>query len=279
MNLSRAARQPGEVAAARGEAVPPGTEGLRCLLSPSGSISLAYLAAITVAEVVTALADTRLGLILHVVLLTALLLHAAFIASEAHRGLLLTLSLAPLIRILSLSMPLEEVDLKYWYAVVPAPLLVASIVVARTIRLSRHDLGLTPGFLPTQLLVAATGFLLGPVEYLILRPDPLIESFNWAAVWLPALILMVGTGFVEELVFRGMMQTTARRALGRPGIIYAAVVFAVLHIGYRSVLDMVFVFGVALFFAWVVVRTRSILGVTLSHGFTNISLFLIVPFL
>jgi membrane protease YdiL (CAAX protease family) len=36
---------------------------------------------------------------------------------------------------------------------------------------------------------------------------------------------------------------------------------------------------VGLFFGWVVQRTRSLLGVTLSHGLTNIVLFLVMPYL
>ena len=68
------------------------------------------------------------------------------------------------------------------------------------------------------------------------------------------------------------------QALGRFGLLYVALLFAVLHIGYRSVLDVVFVFGVALLFGWVAEATWSLLGVTLAHGVTNIVLFLIMPF-
>jgi membrane protease YdiL (CAAX protease family) len=53
----------------------------------------------------------------------------------------------------------------------------------------------------------------------------------------------------------------------------------VLHFGYHSLLDVVFVFAVAVFFGWVLLRTRSIVGVTLSHGLTKIRLFLVFPLL
>jgi len=46
----------------------------------------------------------------------------------------------------------------------------------------------------------------------------------------------------------------------------------------RSLLDVLFVGVVGLFFGWVVHRTRSLLGVTLAHGLTNIILFLVMPF-
>jgi LysM repeat protein len=75
------------------------------------------------------------------------------------------------------------------------------------------------------------------------------------------------------------MQSASRQALGKASILYVAVVFAVLHLGYKSVSDVAFVFAVGLLFGWLVARTRSLLGVTLAHGVTNITLYLVVPFL
>ena len=98
-------------------------------------------------------------------------------------------------------------------------------------------------------------------------------------IWLPALILLVFTGFLEELIFRCVLQYTALQQLGRLGIPYIAVIYAVFHLGYHSVLDLLFVFGVALVFGWFVWRTGSILGVILSHGLTNITLYLVLPIL
>jgi hypothetical protein len=84
---------------------------------------------------------------------------------------------------------------------------------------------------------------------------------------------------LEEMIFRGLLQRSAGDALRRMGVVYVALLFAVLHIGYQSLADFCFVLLVGLFFGWVVQRTRSLLGVTLSHGLTNITLFLIMPFL
>ena len=76
-----------------------------------------------------------------------------------------------------------------------------------------------------------------------------------------------------------MMQSASRDALGKAAILYVSAVFAVLHIGFLSVPDVAFVFVIGLFFAWVVMKTGSILGVTLSHGITNIGLLLVRPLL
>jgi len=121
------------------------------------------------------------------------------------------------------------------------------------------------------------GIAFGLVEYLILKPDPLIAALRWQDVIVPALILVVATGFVEELAFRGVMQRSAQ-VLGSWGWICIAVVFSLLQIGHLSALHWLFVLLVALFFGWIVKRTGSILGVSLSHGLINVCLFLIFPF-
>ena len=63
----------------------------------------------------------------------------------------------------------------------------------------------------------------------------------------------------------------------RWGLGYVALLFGVLHIGYLSVLDVVFVMAVGLMFGYIVRWGGSILGVTLAHGLTNIMLFIVLP--
>jgi hypothetical protein len=238
-----------------------------------------YVTAVAAAELATTFTDARWGLAAHIAILAALLAHASLAGKRSYQGLFLALALAPLIRILSLTMPLEDVDLVYWYAIVAVPLLLTAAIVATNLKLTRQDLGLTLRALPLQGLIAVSGLGFGVAEYFILRPKPLIDELSWDSAALPALILLVGTGFNEEFVFRGVMQSASRQALGKLSILYVAVVFAVLHLGYKSVSDVAFVFAVGLLFGWLVARTRSLLGVTLSHGITNITLYLVLPFL
>jgi membrane protease YdiL (CAAX protease family) len=242
------------------------------------AVPLVYLAAIAAAELATVLIDPLLGASFHVLILAALILHASLVPDRPLHKLLVALSLAPLIRILSLSFPLQDVDLIYWYAIIAAPLLVAILFIASTIGLKREELGLTVRALRLQMLVASSGLAFGVVEYFILEPEPLIEGLTWASFLIPALILLIATGLVEELAFRGVLQSAAATALGKGALLYVATLFAVLHVGYRSPLDVAFVFCIGLFYGWVVAKTRSLLGVTLSHGLANVVLFLWIPF-
>ncbi len=247
---------------------------------PGVAAALAYLALITVAELLTTTPEPRTGLVLHGLLLVALLAHSAVASQRTYHRLLLALTIAPLTRIMSLSLPLAVASIPqmYWYLIISVPLFVATILTVRTLGLGREQLGLTLRRMPLQLPVAATGIVFGVVEYHILRPEPLIDNLSWPYVLGGFLILMICTGFAEELIFRGVMQYTALQALGSFGLLYVAVLFAVLHVGYKSVQDVAFVFVVAMVFGWVVRRTGSLFGVTLAHGLTNVILFMVMPF-
>lgn len=239
-----------------------------------------YAVAITSAEIATAYYNPIYGIACHVVLLVALLTHAALVYNQAINLVYLSLCLAPMIRIMSLSMPLIGVPPIYWYLIISIPLFAAAASVMRYAGFKPRGVGLNVDNLPIQLLVAFVGVPLGLMEYLILKPAPLVPELTFQHVWLPALILLVCTGFLEEFVFRGVMYRAAVETLGRwYSIIYISFIFGVLHITHRSPVDLVFVFAVALLFSVTVSFSRSLLGVSLAHGLTNIGLYIIWPYL
>lgn len=242
-------------------------------------VAIAYLAALTIAEVCTVFLSVSAGVVMHLILLLLILAHATRRLAFPDHRLWISLALTPLIRIISLSLPLSNFGLSYWFLYTSIPLFAAAIMIKRLLKVSWRDVGLTTRGLPLQLLIGLLGFGLGYMEYVILKPEPLIGEFTLQQLWWPMLILFVSTGLLEELTFRGIMQGTAVEQLGSArGIIYVAALFAVLHIGYKSLADVIFVFGVGVVFGWIVYKTRSIVGVTIAHGFTNTFLFLIMPF-
>ncbi len=241
--------------------------------------ALVYLLAITIAEVITVTNEPVWGVVCHIIILAAAILHSALSRGQTQQQLLLSLVLVPLVRIISLSMPLADIPKVWWYPIIYVPLLVAAVMVVHILGLRAEQVGLNFRLLPVQLVVALSGLVFGVLEYLILKPEPLVIGLTWQEIWLPALILLVCTGFVEEFIFRGVLQYTAQGIFGLWGIVYVSLIFAILHIGFLSWIDGIFVFAVALFFGWIVKKTGSLLGVTLSHGITNILLFLVVPFL
>ena len=240
--------------------------------------ALFYLAVIIIAELVTTFYQPMAGIACHAVILVAMLLDAALVDRYFSGRLVMALSLIPLIRIISLSMPLADIPQIWWYPIIYLPLLAAAIVVMRLLDYKPMDVGIRFGFIPFQLMIGLVGVGLGILEYIILTPEPLVTELTWQTAWLPALVLVLTTGFVEELIFRGVLQKVSVEMFGGWGIVYVSFLFAILHIGFLSWVDVILVFAIALFFGWVVNKTRSLFGVILCHGIINIILFIVAPF-
>jgi len=241
-------------------------------------IALAYLVGITVAEVITVTLSPVWGITFHIILLVVVIIYAALYREKIRWQLFLSLSLVPLIRIISLSMPLANIPQVWWYPIIYMPLLVAAFQMMRILGYSYSQIGFNLKKISIQLVVASTGFVIGLAEYFILREEAEVTGAILQETWLlSAFFLIVFTGFVEELIFRGVLQRTAEQSFGWWGVIYVSYLFAIVHVIHNSLLDIVFVFAVALFFGWVVKKTGSIIGVILSHGIANTVLFLVIP--
>src|SRR6187401_1312203 len=111
------------------------------------TLALIYLGLITLAELLTATIGSgtdyvRVGLSLHSLILVVLILHGATTRQTQTRRLLLTLALAPLIRILSISLPLQGLPLVYWYLIIGALLYLAAFVTAQMTGISLRRMGL-----------------------------------------------------------------------------------------------------------------------------------------
>jgi len=253
------------------------------LIKKTHFIYLLFLALIALAEILTVYSNTQLGMVLHSFIFVFLLIYYSYIPIHSFtnqlKSSLLALALVPLIRIISLSMPLFNFELTYWFLIIGIPLFISSFFVIRILNLKSNDIGLSWKNLGLNLIVSSSGLIFGYVEYLILKPEPLISTLNLNEAIIPGLIILIFTGFLEELIFRGIIQNVAEKVFQNIAIIYTAALYAILHIGNLSLLLIIFTFVVGIAFGLVVKKTGSILGVALSHGIINILLYLIFPFI
>jgi len=243
------------------------------------ALALMYMVGLIIAEVSVAYYNLQIGLTLESIILFALLINSSLNVSYNFSVLLRSMMALPIIRIIGLSIPLMQIQPLYWFPIISIPLFAASYTIMRSQGLSLKNVGFIWGNIPVQLLVAATGIFLGSLEYIILQPKPLIATFDLQNLIFASIIIIISTGLAEEVLFRGILQKNSINVFGAfYGLLYMAVLFTVLHIGWQSFPDLIFVFGVALFYGVVVYKTKSIFGVTLSHGLSNTFLFLVVPF-
>ncbi|MBN1370187.1 MAG: CPBP family intramembrane metalloprotease [Dehalococcoidaceae bacterium] len=242
-------------------------------------LAFVFLLLIAAAEAVTLFVDPLGGIVAFGFILLFALLIPALKNEYFPSRLILSLSLVPMVRIVSLSMPLENVPRIWWFPIMYTPLFLAALVVAFMLGLRLKETGFNLRRPFINLLVGISGIGLGFMEYLILKPEPMVAELTWQAALVPALILLFTTGMVEEYIFRGVLQQTAIELYGKWGIVYVSLIFAVLHMGFLSVADIFFVLVAGLYFGWVVHKTGSLTGVILAHGATNIVLFIVAPLL
>jgi len=213
------------------------------------------------------------------------------------------------LRILSLVMPLQEIPPIYWYAFIGAPLLVAALLTARHLGLSFASLGFSSPRWPLQIAIATSGLPLGLIAFFLVRPEPLTPSFQWRGLAIGSVILVIFVGFTEEFLFRALLLQVAPRRWGRPrvlrrpmgrgghrtgsdphdghfkkalpvdpGLFWSSAVFAIMSIGSRSFLYVLFVGLIGMFFGWCVRRTGSTWGVVAAHSALVIGALLIFPY-
>jgi hypothetical protein len=230
--------------------------------------------------------DAKAGIALHALILFTLLVHST-LESDPDKNFsqfLMALLIVPLIRILSLSMPLAHFSRISWFLLVSIPLFIATFTCMWMQALRPKDVGLSipiPRHTPIEAGVILLAIPFGITEYLILKPAPLpgLESGLGSANFIfYSFIFIVCTGFSEELVFRGLLQHNALRVMSKwSGILLVSMIFGVLHVGNLILLDSVLAFSVGFLFSVVREKTGSIYGISISHGVINIILFLIAP--
>ena len=237
-----------------------------------------YLFTIALAELVTTFFNPQFGLIMDGILILVIFLHTSLCRVKAQQKFLCTVMLVPLIRLVSLSMPLVGFESSFWFAIIGIPLLLSAYLVFRFTGYKLAEIGISTYKLPVQLLIGLSGIGLGWVEYQILKPDPLVQNVQLQDVLMISFFLLLFSGFLEEFIFRGLMQHAGQDVLGKYSLGYVALMFAVLYIGYHSLIDFVFVYFVGLCFGLIAKHTRSIWGVTLAHGLASITVYIIMPF-
>ncbi|MFC2069988.1 lysostaphin resistance A-like protein [Chloroflexota bacterium] len=242
--------------------------------------ALAYLIGLTAAEIITVSLASIWGIIFYIALLIAVIIYAAIVNDQVRQHLFLSLALVPLTRIISLSMPLANIPQVWWYPIIYIPLFLAAFQVMQLMGLEINQIGIHLKRIKPQIFIAFTGVVFGVAEYFILVEEAEATGQILQETWLLSVFFLLScTGFVEEVIFRGVLQLAAVRVFGWWGVVYVSYLFGVIHWIHNSMLDIAFVFVVALFFGWVVKRTESLLGVIFSHGIANVVLFMVMPVL
>ncbi len=243
-------------------------------------ILIYYILIILIAQIMITYYSITWGIILEAFLIISLIINSILIKSIKFSYLSQAMIILPLIKIISLNITVMAIKPIYWLVIATIPITIATIIFMKNMSITPRKAGLITGNLPLQLIIALTGIGLGIIEYTIIHPSALISNFNPINIILAGSIIVISTGLLEELIFRGIIQKLAENIMGNfSAIIFASILFTILNIGWNSPLNVIFIFLVSLYYGYVFQKTRSILGIGISQGLCNVTLFILLPFL
>jgi len=238
---------------------------------------LAYLCAVGLAETALALGWLVASLLLHVGILLTALAQFALQPQRVYARVLPALSLVSLLRILSMTLVVNWFDAIWLNPLVCLPLLVGIGLTLRLLELTPQQVGLSPLPRGWQGLIAASGVPLGLGLYWLSKPAP--PEFPSLWLFLFAGVALFLTGFVEELLFRGLVTNVLLQFFGLLGLALATILFGFMYLGTLSPGLILWMLGFGFCAGLCLKHTQSILGIGIAHGIMNVVALLLLPWL
>jgi membrane protease YdiL (CAAX protease family) len=190
------------------------------------------------------------------------------------------LGLAPLFRIVNVATPIA-LDFLVFVTMSYGFLLVAVFIFIYVHKISWKDIGVSFDkihvYLPLGIFL---GFVLAPIEYIILGSPAWIPEPSVFNILVLALVMFLFVGLAEELMFRSLIQTYLEK-LTSPymGLLLTSILFGLMHGVWTSYPELVFTFAAGLVFGWIFMRTRNLPFIAILHGAEDIFLFGLLPFI
>lgn len=250
------------------------TSGKRGISFPSRSL-LIPIAGIVVSESFLFFGFTWYALAGHLLTLVGCVL--APLRFDHDLPMLQVFALVPVFRLVNLGMPVFFELTIYWFPLIYGPLIPAIYLIGK----AENPISLSAGWKAALLalpLAVPFSAALGAVEYSIIEPPALIPSGSVVDLLTIAVVMIFFVGFVEELLFRGVLQRALATRIGRwPALVLASVLFGLMHSGYGVPAELVFAGTIGFVFGLVYDWTDSIVLISVMHGVLNIFLFGVIP--
>jgi membrane protease YdiL (CAAX protease family) len=193
---------------------------------------------------------------------------------------LLVLTIPAISRLMAYTLPLGELSPVFAYLVIGVPMGLTAVVFVWLLEHEWPDLSFAWQRLPYYLLLTAIGAAGGLLLYQVHQPAPLVGNDPLLLIFY-AFVLVVAMAFLEEWLFRDIMQTALTRLWGS-GILAGLIVacfYSALSLGQGPLLFSLLIFILALALSWLRLAGNNLLGVCLAHGAANLVFFLILPYM
>ncbi len=131
-----------------------------------------------------------------------------------------------------------------------------------------------------SLIGLAIGIPLGMGEYFVLHLAPAFPNFEVKYLFRDIVYMLCFVSIGEELLFRGLIQHDLVDAFGwKWGLFGASFLFAIMHLTWRSIPELGFVFIAGLILGALYLKTKSLTAPIVAHAVTNVMLVAVLPYI
>jgi len=147
--------------------------------------------------------------------------------------------------------------------------------------ISLSNIGFNKNKLIKYILIGIViGAPAGTIEYFVLRPEPTFPVFTLKYLARDAFYMLFFVALAEEILFRGLIQIKLIPIFGlRWAIFGQAFIFMVMHLTWRSLPELGFVFAIGFLLGVIYHRTNSLTAPIVAHGVGNTMLVAVAPYL
>lgn len=221
------------------------------------------------------------GLLIHATVFLGLL--GWISTGPSHSNILEITAFVPLLRLLNLGTGILAFNPYLWLSGVYLLLLLSLVLVMRNYGVTLESLGISTatirGESPLILGGILAGVALGTVQWVLDLEQPPTEP-TVTNIVIAILVTGLLVGFVEELLFRGLLQEWLTEIVDvRVSIVIVSVLFGFMHSVWLNPLDVVFAFVVSLLLGVVYAATRNFWFILLVHALINTMAFGVFPLL
>lgn len=216
------------------------------------------------------------GFIVNASLFLSMPIFAFFNQNQAFRRILELLALALISRTILIAFPLGFLNFSGLMPAIYSFMIIALVIYMRLRNISNEEVRLKIGkkSITEQLAIGIlVGASIGIVEYLILNLKVTInyDFLNFIAM-LIFIMLLVGIG--EELMFRGLLQTTMEKIMPKwQALLIVNFLFGAMHIGWLNPVEIIFAYSAGMIFGILAYYYDSLISPITAHTLGNIVLF------
>lgn len=242
-------------------------------------LTAAPILSITLAELLIFLGQMGAAVWIHIFTLIALSLSNIVLKDPEIHRIYQAFMLLPVLRLVNLSMPIFFDTTLYTFVFIYGPLAIPVAVIVLHQRDSLENIGITlKHIVPYMFLSVPLGFLLGFGEYLTIRTGYLIPDLTFTNLLELTIIMVFFVGFIEELIFRSILQTRLENALSLwEALLITSILFGLMHSGYGTIQEILYTGFVGFVMGLAFYKTKSLPFIAVIHGFVNVFLFGILP--